>query len=838
MSRLEDAPLIEVTTSRYLNYALSVITSRALPDIRDGLKPVQRRILYAMFHDLHLGPDSRYKKSAKIVGEVMGNYHPHGDQSIYDAMVRMAQEFSMRYTLVDGQGNFGSLDGDPPAAMRYTEAKLAHLALELLDELKQETVPFHPTYDGTRQEPDVLPAQVPNLLINGTSGIAVGMATSIPPHNLREVVSALVALIDDPALAPEKLETYIPGPDFPTGGQITSSAPEIDQIYRTGSGTIRLRGTWKTERDGRRTYLVITSIPFGLEKSQLVERIGELISTKQIPQITDVRDESTEEVRIVCELKAGSAPETAVAFLYKNSQLATNFHVNFTCLVPTELGVCVPHRVTLAQMLRSFLDFRFDVVTRRHRYELGQLRERLHILEGFEKIFDDLDQAIAIVRKASGRPEALQGLLRAFGLSEIQANAVLDTRLYKLSRLEIAAIRTELDQIRRRVAEIEKILAHEAMRWEIVRKELLEIGDAYGDARRSQLTGPVEEVEFRKEDYIVDEDAWVVITRDGWIKRQKSFTEVESIRVREGDQISWLYRGGARQCVTLFSNAGSAYTMLIDDVPQTHGYGEPIGRYFSLGDGELLVGAICHDPRCFAQDAPAPAPGGGVAPEEPGPPELDVDDESVQPVLPGLAATPTPDDEKEEETPRDVPPGPHAVCVTRAGRTLRFPLSTHGEPSTKNGRLYCRLSRPFPADAVVSLEVATGAEHSCVATRQTRVLIYPVAQVPVLAGAGRGVIAVKLESGDEVVAAALLSPRRDALVVETSRGSQERLEPRRYRVKSRAGKGHRVFSRLTFLRPVPEPPTPVPSREAVQAAEEAGRPAGAVAPVAGGEPSV
>ena len=366
LGRPEAVALHQTTQERYLNYALSVITSRALPDIRDGLKPVQRRILYAMFHNLHLTADARFRKSAAVVGEVMAKYHPHGDQAIYDAMVRLAQPFSLRYPLVNGHGNFGSLDGDRAAAMRYTEAKLRHIAVELLEELKKETVDTRPTYDGTTEEPVVLPAQVPHLLINGSTGIAVGMATNIPPHNLGEVVDALVELIDDRDMDVEQLMEYIPAPDFPTGGRIESSARDLRQIYETGGGPVVLAGEYQVESGGGRKLAVITSIPYGLKKADLVTKIADLIVAKKVPQVLDVRDESTDDVRVVLELKRGTNPEVAMAYIYKHTPLRMNFHVNLTCLVPTDNPqVAGPAKVDLRTMLLHFLDFRMEVVTRR-----------------------------------------------------------------------------------------------------------------------------------------------------------------------------------------------------------------------------------------------------------------------------------------------------------------------------------------------------------------------------------------------------------------------------------------------------------------------------------------
>ena len=403
----ETVPLHEIAESRYLNYALSVITSRALPDVRDGLKPVQRRILYTMWRE-RVGADQRHRKCAKVVGDVMGGYHPHGDVAIYDALVRMAQPFMMRVPLVDGSGNFGSLDGDPAAAMRYTECRMAPLAGELIRELDQGTVHFRPNYDGTKSEPVVLPARVPNLLVNGASGIAVGMATNVPPHNPEEVLSASVrlldALLEGKQLSSRELCRTVKGPDFPTGGQIVSSAEELKQVYETGQGTLRIRATWAhgPEARGSRSLLV-TSIPYGVNKSALVERIAEVVLSRKMPLLVDVKDLSTDDVRISLELKKEADPHKVLAYLFKHTPLQANFSVNLTCLVPTENpDVGRPERLDLRSVLWHFLHFRLEVVTKRLRHELDELARRMHILDGFATIFDALDQILKVIRASEG----------------------------------------------------------------------------------------------------------------------------------------------------------------------------------------------------------------------------------------------------------------------------------------------------------------------------------------------------------------------------------------------------------------------------------------------------
>src|SRR4249919_3038217 len=484
--------LHEAEQSRYLNYALSVITSRALPDVRDGLKPDQRRILFTMWQQ-NLTADAKHRKCAKVVGDVMGSFHPHGDSAIYETLVRLAQSFSLRYPLVDGSGNFGSLDGDSAAAMRYTECRLARLADEVLQEIEQETVAFRPSYDGTKTEPVVLPARIPNLLINGTTGIAVGMATNVPPHNLGEICTALIKLLDNPDLTNAQLCRYVKGPDFPTGGQILNSAEELRQVYKTGSGSIRLRGTWDIGPDTRSTKTIfIDSVPYMVNKSQLVERIAEVVLSRKLPQLLDVRDLSTEDVRIAIEMKKDADEKMIMAYLFKHTPLQVNFAVNLTCLIPTENPeVGRPERLDLKQILWHFLHFRLEVVTKRLEHELAALRKRIHILEGFEKVFDALDEIIKLIRKSDGKPDAAQAIMQRFELDADQTDAILELKIYRLARLEILIIRNELSEKRKRARQIIALLGDEPGRWKLVRSELEDVQKTYadpkGDKRRTLI---------------------------------------------------------------------------------------------------------------------------------------------------------------------------------------------------------------------------------------------------------------------------------------------------------------------------------------------------------------
>jgi DNA gyrase subunit A len=530
-------PLHEAAQSRYLNYALSVITSRALPDVRDGLKPVQRRILYTMWQQ-NLTADAKHRKCAKVVGDVMGNYHPHGDAAIYDTLVRMAQPFALRVPLIDGSGNFGSLDGDAPAAMRYTECRLARVADEMLQEIEQETVPFRPNYDGTRTEPVVLPARLPNLLVNGATGIAVGMATNIPPHNLNEVCTALIKLLDNQELSSAQLARYIKGPDFPTGGHILNSPQELRDIYKAGQGSIRLRATWEKGPSTRSTKLVyITSIPYGVNKAQLVESIGDIVLSRKMPLLVDVKDLSTDDVRIELELKGGADENLVMAYLFKHTQLQTTFPVNMTCLVPTENElVGRPERLELHEMLWWFLKFRLEVVTSRLEHELEQLKRRIHILEGFEKIFDALDEVIRIIRKSEGKADAAEKIMKRFALDADQTDAILELKLYRLARLEILVIQQELADKRKRARQINALLKDEDARWKLVRDELEEIQKKYGEPRRTRIE-EAEEIEYSADAFIVAEDNIVIVSRDGWVKRQKEVKDLSATRLREGDAV-------------------------------------------------------------------------------------------------------------------------------------------------------------------------------------------------------------------------------------------------------------------------------------------------------------
>jgi DNA gyrase subunit A len=765
--------LHETARERYLNYALSVITSRALPDIRDGLKPVQRRILYGMFKDLSLYPDKRFRKSATVVGAVMGHYHPHGDTAIYDAMVRMAQDFSLRAPLVDGHGNFGSLDGDSPAAMRYTEAKLRPLAMEMLSEIRKSTVDFRPNFDGTMSEPVVLPAKVPNLLVNGASGIAVGMATNIPPHNLAEVVDACLHMVDSPnAFTSTLLSNYIEGPDFPTGGRILNTEEEIAEIYETGKGTVHLRGEFEMEGKSR---IIVTSIPYTVSKGDLVEKIGNEILEESVPQLSDVRDESTDDVRIVLKLKRGADAEAAMAYLFKHTPLQTRFHVNLTCLVPEEgKDVPAPQQVGLTDVIRHFLDHRLTVVTRRLRHDLEKLEKRIHILHGFEIIFDALDEAIKIIRSSKNKSDSSQRLRHRFDIDEVQTDAILETKLYRLSQMEIDAVRDELADKEAKAEELRALLADENERWKLVKKELRQVRDDYGDDRRTEIAGPDAKVEYDAEDYILDEDAYVIVTRDGWVKRQGSYSTLEAIRIRDGDEIGWVLGGSTRSGVGFFTNYGRCYTARIADINSTTGYGDPVQKLFNFDDKERVVGAASFDPRAL----PAPK----VEPEA----EPDMFENR--------------NGEEVGETVDGEPP--YVVAISKHGQAVRFTMEGFMEPSTSSGRMFMRLEE---GDEVIGAEVAQSHENVCLASRVGHALIFPVHQISIYKGVAKGVIAIKLSGDDRVIGFCLSDAARDGLEVETNRGRREIVRTTKFSVTSRAGKGRLVIKRGHLAKVFPKP---------------------------------
>ncbi len=742
-----DASLMAETRRRYLTYALSVITSRALPDVRDGLKPVQRRILYAMFKDEHLYPDAKHRKSAKVVGTVLGKYHPHGDSAVYDAMVRMAQDFSLRLPLVDGSGNFGSLDGDGAAAYRYTECRMAPPAMELLRELRQQVVEMRVNYDGTDEEPIVMPARYPNLLVNGVTGIAVGMATNIPPHNLTEITKAAVALIDNRELTTTNLLKHIQGPDFPTGGQVLNSKIELRTIYETGQGAIRCRATYKTEMRTRGSDLIIiTSIPYAVTKATLVERIAELIIHRKLPQLVDVRDESTTDVRIVLETKKDVDTDKVLAFLFKHTPLQQNFNCNFTALVPrpnTDVGA--PERMGIKAMLEYFIDFRLEVTIKRYQFELDQLTRRIHILEGFVTIFNALDALIKLIRASDGKKDAAKKIIAKFGLDEIQTDAILELKLYKLAKLEINIIRAELKEKATEAKRISGILRSKSKLWKIIKGELTQVAKEFHTPRRTKTGATAAIVEFSDEDFIQDEDAHVVLTRDGWIKRMREVKDPSSTRVREGDAVMAVLPGSTKENVVFLTNFGVAYVSRINDIPATTGYGSPAQKLFKFKDKERIIAAFSLDPRASA------------------PKEL--------------------------------------LAISRRGFGLRFAIAPHSEPSTRSGR---KFARPAKEDQLVDVVGVRKNDIVVVGTRKSHVLSCKASEINKLEGAGKGVMVIKTAADDHVIGFVAGTGRDDTLEMVTTSGARKfSIAVDGRRLSARGGKGKQLVKR-SMLKALPK----------------------------------
>jgi DNA gyrase subunit A len=577
------------------------------------------------------------------------------------------------------------------------------------------------------------------------------MATNIPPHHLGELIDACVALIADPKLETKDLVKFVKGPDFPTGGQILNSKKELKEIYETGQGAVRLRGEWKLEERPRGGQnVIVTSIPYAVNKSTLVSRIGEIITERKLPSLTDVRDESTKEVRIVLELKRDTDPELVMAYLYKHTPLQTNFNVNLTCLVPTDNPeVGTPRRLNLKEMLWHFLEFRHEIVTRRLTFQLEQLKARLHILEGFEKVYDALDEMIRIIRKSEGKQDAAQKLIARFKLSEEQVDAILEMKLYKLARLEILVIQKELKEKRAEAKRLTELLKTDKTgvkaRWGIVKDELEEAGKTYGDKRRTRVSGPVEEIEYNEEAFIADEDCQVVVTRDGWVKRVRELKDPTSTRMREGDELMALVSGSLKSSLVFFSSAGSAYTTRFNDIPASTGYGDPVQKLFKFDDNERVVGALSLDPRL-----PIPT---------------------------------------------------KMVAVSKDGYGLRFLLEAFKEQSTRSGR---RFAKAGQGDEIIGVSACTDKDLLAVVTKKTNALVCKVDEVNELAGPGRGVTVIKVADDDQVMAFLCTSKKDAELTLETAKGKSLKLTPVRYEVTGRGGKG-REMSKKDEVKTVSRP---------------------------------
>ncbi|OLZ08987.1 DNA gyrase subunit A [Sulfobacillus thermosulfidooxidans] len=716
----------------YIDYAMSVIVSRALPDVRDGLKPVHRRILYAM-NELSNTPNHPYKKSARIVGEVLGRYHPHGDVAVYDAMVRMAQDFSIRYPLVDGHGNFGSMDGDSPAAMRYTEVRLSPIAMEMLVDIDKETVDFIPNFDETTEEPVVLPARIPNLLINGSSGIAVGMATNIPPHNLTEVAHAAVYLIDHPEATLEDLLKHIPGPDFPTGGMIMGREG-IHQAYATGRGIIVMRGIAKVdESDTGRSRIIISEIPYQVNKARLLEKIAELVHEHKIEGIADLRDESDRHgVRIVIDLKRDGVPKVILNKLYKYTPLQQTFGIILLALVDNR-----PQVLSLKEILHYFIAHRKEIIVRRTQYDLKKAEARAHILEGLRIALQFLDEVIALIRGSSSVDQARSGLMERFGLSELQANAILEMRLQRLTQLEQAKIEEEYQQIQALIAHLREILADERLVYQIIKDDLVEIQDKYGDERRTKIGPAVKDMS--DEDLIPEEDMVVTLTHRGYIKRSQTSVYraqkrggrgVTGSTVREDDFINHLFIASTHAYLCFFTNKGRIYRVKVHEVPEAsrQAKGISVANLIAM-EADERIAAVQTLPQTVAEDS-------------------------------------------------------YWVFATKQGVVKRTALSDYS--SWRGGGIIA--INLDPGDELIGVEQTSGQSDILLATAHGQVIRFNEELVRAMGRSARGVRGIHLRPGDRVVSLAVVSDQGELLLL-TENGYGKRTSTDQFRVTGRGGQG-------------------------------------------------
>ncbi|MEW6247339.1 MAG: DNA gyrase subunit A [Nitrospirota bacterium] len=732
--RLGQIAIEDEMRSSYLDYAMSVIVGRALPDVRDGLKPVHRRILYGM-NEMGLAHNRAYRKSAKIVGEIMGNYHPHGDAAIYDTLVRMAQDFNMRYPLVDGQGNYGSMDGDPPAAMRYTEARLTKLAEEMLADIDKETVDFVPNYDESRVEPVVLPAKVPNLLVNGAGGIAVGYATNIPTHNLAEVIDGLLLLLENPDVTVAQLMKKIPGPDFPTAGFIYGTEG-IKKAYETGRGLLTLRAKVNIESDERtdRERLIVTEIPYQVNKASLIEKIAELVQDRRIEGIADLRDESDRDgVRIVIELKRGEIPLVVLNNLYKHTQLQTTFGVIMLALVNNR-----PEVLNLKQILSAFVEHRREVVVRRTSFELRKAEERAHVLEGLKIALDNLDAVIALIRRAQSPDEARGGLMRRFNLTEIQANAILDMRLQRLTQLERNKLVEEYREVLKQIEYLRSVLGSEALVRKIIKDELVEIREAYKDERRTQIVK--EEAEINIEDLIAEEEVVVTISHAGYIKRNPvSLYRAQrrggkgkiGMGIKEEDFVETLFTASTHDSLLFFTDAGKVYWLKVHEIPEA-------GR---AAKGKALINLLALK-----------------------------SDEKVTATVPV----------KEFREDR------YVVMATRQGVIKKTELSAFSNPR-QGGIIALSLDE---GDKLIGVEITDGQREILLGTKQGITIRFKEDDVRSMGRTAHGVRGITLEEGDEVIGMETITPDSTTSILTVTEGGYGKRTPvTEYRVQGRGGKG-------------------------------------------------
>jgi DNA gyrase subunit A len=720
----------------YLDYAMSVIIGRALPDVRDGLKPVHRRVLYGMWEAGNTA-GRPYKKSARIVGDVMGKYHPHGDMAIYDTVVRMAQDFSMRYTLVDGQGNFGSVDGDNPAAMRYTEVRLERLAEEMLkDDIDKETVDWQPNYDGSEREPMVLPAKVPNLLINGAEGIAVGMATRIPPHNLGEVVDGLLMLIDDPAVTIPQLTRAIPGPDFPTAGFI-HGLEGIKQAYLTGRGQIqmRARANIETQRRGDRQSIVITELPYQLNKARLIEKIAELVKEKRIEGLSDLRDESDREgIRVVLDVKKNEVPEVILNSLYKLTGMQSTFGIILLAIVDNQ-----PQVLNLKQLLEHFLDHRKTVVIRRTRYDLRKAEERAHVLEGILKALDHLDAVIQTIRSSQTPAEAKERLMSGFALSEIQAQAILEMRLQRLTGLEREKVVEEHKELQALIKRLRAILTSDALVLGEIKAELVELKEKYGDKRRTEIVPETNEITI--EDMIADEDMVITVTNTGYIKRSPlSLYRAQGrggkgrtgMTTKDGDFVEHLFVASAHSYVLVFTQTGRVYWVKVHEIPQAGpaAKGKAIVNLLNLTSADEIATSVAV---------------------------------------------------------REFPEDQYLVFATEKGTVKKTPLSEYGNPRA-GGIIAINMEE---GDSLLAVTVTDGTKDIFLATAEGMSIRFPEADARPMGRATYGVRGISLRKGDRVVGMESLEAGKEgaAILTVAERGIGKRTLVEEYRPQGRGGLG-------------------------------------------------
>ena len=733
--RLGHIAIEDEMKSSYLDYAMSVIVGRALPDVRDGLKPVHRRILFGM-NEMGLVHNRAYRKSAKIVGEIMGNYHPHGDSAIYDTLVRMAQDFNMRYPLVDGQGNYGSMDGDSAAAMRYTEARMTKLAEELLADIDKETVDFGPNYDESREEPLVLPTKIPNLLINGAGGIAVGYATNIPTHNIGEVIDGLLLLLENPDVTIAQLMKKIPGPDFPTAGFIYGIGG-IKEAYETGRGLLKLRAKVVIETDERtdRERLIVTEIPYQVNKAKLIEKIAELVQEDRIKGISDLRDESSdrEGVRVVIELKRNEIPLVVLNNLYKHTQLETTFGVIMLALVNNR-----PEVLNLKQILHHFIEHRREVVVRRTTFELRKAEERAHILEGLKIALDNLDAVITLIRRSESPDEARAGLMRQFALTEIQANAILDMRLQRLTQLERTKLVEEYQEVLKQIEYLKSVLASEALVRTIIKNELTDVREAYVDDRRTQIVK--EEAEISIEDLIAEEEVVVTISHAGYIKRNAASLYRAQRRggkgkigmgIKEEDFVETLFTASTHDTLLFFSDAGKVYWLKVHEIPEAS----------RAAKGKALVNLL--------------AMAGG---------------EKVTATLPV----------KEYRDDR------YIVMATKNGLVKKTELSAYGNPR-QGGIIALGLE---DGDKLIGVHITDGQREILLGTKQGITIRFKEEEVRPMGRTAYGVKGITLEEGNEVIGMETITPDSTTSILTVTEGGYGKRTPvTEYRVQGRGGKG-------------------------------------------------